>query len=291
MSIPNLRLEGLEWIVTIQNENKKFRKIGGIEPSSVIYLVPSIYSSFHSTFHSNHQVRSQCLTKNYFNFYLSVCRGVVLPQLVRLVSDFYFNTFKEHRLIRVISQSSIILHSKYTKKIRYIQAFYQLFCNFFAFSSWFSIHNTREYTKRSNPKKQNASKGYSKRSKKPRKKNLIAGGIAKTTPNRRVVHRPYTQYFRNLFISLIITLLIYEIISTFPNIFSTFFGLFYSQLFTPTHYHPKDTKNLRHFQIKSVTICQNAQKSYQHEVWSYQHDILSYIPRSGISRSKNGVLG
>ena len=39
--------------------------------------------------------------------------------------------------------------------------------------------------------------------------------------------------------------------------FITFFQLFPFYPYTPTHNHPKDTKNLPHIQIKNMTICPN----------------------------------
>ena len=33
---------------------------------------------------------------------------------------------------------------------------------------------------------------------------------------------------------------------------------------SPTHNHPKDTKNIANIQAKNMTICQNTKKSYQH---------------------------
>lgn len=110
-----------------------------------------------------------------------------------------------------------------------------------------------------NRKKAKPSRGFSNKSKKPRKKNLMAAGNI-TTPNAIIT--PNTIRGNEFFICFIIISINYS-----TNIrkkchisksFLTFFSHFCtSTLCSPTHNHPKDTTFLRYIQIKEVTICPN----------------------------------
>ena len=109
------------------------------------------------------------------------------------------------------------------------------------------------------PKKATASRGFSNKSKKPRKKNLMAFGNI-ITKNTYIT--PNTIRGNEFFSFVIIISIIYIVnIRNFFHIsklFLTFFSHFCtSTLCGPTHNHPKDNHFLRYFQIFYMTICPN----------------------------------
>ena len=120
-----------------------------------------------------------------------------------------------------------------------------------------------------NRKKEKPSRGYSKRIWKPRKKNLMAFGkrnAKRPNPTPIRVKKPYFFSLYIISINYYSTNIrnLFHINKHFLNYFYIFFQHFNSHLCSPTHNHPKDTKNNPYIQAKNMTICQNPQKSYQH---------------------------
>ena len=131
---------------------------------------------------------------------------------------------------------------------------YKLFLNYFS-SKYIHIRDNKKKI----PKNENASQGFSNKSKKPRKKNLMAAGNI-TTPNAIIT--PNTIRGNEFFICFIIISINYttnirkkcHISKSFLTFFSHFCT---STLCSPTHNHPKDTTFLRYIQINHMTICPN----------------------------------
>ena len=129
---------------------------------------------------------------------------------------------------------------------------YKLFLNYFSSKYTQILTNIVN-----NPKNDKASRGFSNKSKKPRKKNLIAGGNI-TTPNAIIT--PNTIRGNEFFNCFIIISINYttNIRKKIHNskLFFTFFSLHFNfQLSSPTHNHPKDTTFLRYIQAFHMTIC------------------------------------
>ena len=120
-----------------------------------------------------------------------------------------------------------------------------------------SVHIHIRVKKNPKEKKHIASQGFSNKSKKPRKKNLNAGGNITTPRPSTTPNTIRGSCFFNLFIILSINYNtnirnLFHISKSFNTFFYPHFN---SLLSSPTHNHPKDTTFFPNGQIKWMTMC------------------------------------